>query len=171
MFKRNPASNVGPHAILDSVSGIDQAFAQGIGDKFSRRVHPGLAHYAGAMAVHGFDADAQGFANLAIGPSGNNKIQYLPFAICQWFKVRTVFKQLGVAAADYAAAIQNSRQGAREFVDIVGLAEYAVCADFDELSDLAERFDCGENNDAGVGRPAASLKQDFGSAGMRHGHI
>lgn len=158
-------------AVRSAGIGIDQAFAKGVGDEFGGVVRPGFAHNAGAVAVDGFDADAQGLPDFAVGASGHDLAQDLPLAVGQRFKIARLLKQPGKPGTDNASAFEDTRDGADDLAHIIAFAEYAIGPDLNQFCNLAARLDSGEDDYAGFRRPAPRFKQNFGPTCMRHRHI
>ena len=150
---------------------IDQALAQSIGDEFGSIARAGFAHDAGTVAINGLDADAQRFADFAIGMASDNLAENLPLTIGERFEVRTVLQHAGEAAANDASAFEDAGKGACDFPHIVRFAEHTVSANLYQFGNLAARFDPGEDHNARFGRPTACFQQHLGPSGMRHGYI
>lgn len=151
--------------------GIDQLLAKGVGDQFAGGVRAGLGHHVGPVPVHGLDADAQRVGHLAVGAPGDDEVEDLALAIGQRRPVAAVFQEGEITGADNPCALEDGGDGPGEFGKIVRFAEDPVCADIDQLGDLAAGRDAGEDDDFGIGRPAAGFEQDFGAARVRHGDI
>jgi signal transduction histidine kinase len=151
--------------------GIDQTFAQGVGDQLGCVAASGFAHHAGAMAVDRLDADAESFADFPVGPSGDDLAEDLPLAIGERFDITAFGEHSCKAAAHDATAFKNAGNGPRNLADIVCFAEHTVRADLYQLGDFSAGLDAGEDHHAGFGRPTARLQQHLGPTGMGHGHI
>ena len=72
--------------------GVDQSFAQRMGDQFSRIARSCFAHDASTVAINSFRANAQSLSDLAIGSTAHDLAQNLTLTVGQWIKVTRFFQ-------------------------------------------------------------------------------
>lgn len=158
------------HGRLDLVA-VDQPFTQRIGDQVYSGTRCGLTHDARAVSVDCLDADPKDLGDFLVGLTGDHEVEDLAFAVGQRPSVCAFLKQRSITSTDNPRPIQNIGQRPGDFVEVVGLAEDAICANVDQLSNLPARFDTCEDHDLCFGRPAARFDEHFGAASVWHRHI